>query len=1003
MQEKKNTDIMSVYVVDEEFKLVSFNEVLKEIYPDLKEGDSCYEKLCHEKEPCHNCPILHREDGGTLFYNQLLKQWINVKVGTIPWPEKGICHVLIANNIMDDDKNLLYNLNRISSYEELLEKKSERNPLTGLYNETAFFRYAEEYLKKCGQEEYCLIAIDIEHFKLFNKWYGREAGDEFLVSIGSSLQKIQETWGGVAGHFGGDNFVLILPYQKGLIYFLKNKISRNVRKAEEEAGFQLVFGIYLIEDNSIPLETMYDRASIALVQAKDNYPTRLCQFHPSMIEKMEEEQLLFSKIQKAFLQREFGFFLQPQYNVQTGKIIGAEALMRWDSHKEGIILPGKFLPIIEKNGFIVKLDKYIWEEVCKLLRQWLDAGIQTVPISVNVSRIDIYSLDVAVYFKALMKKYRLDTALVKIEITESAYVEEFEIVTKAVTDLKEAGFQVLMDDFGSGFSSLNMLKNMNIDILKLDMRFLHFDADNSEKGKNILESMISMARLLDLPIIVEGVETDEQLKILHEMGCRYVQGYYYSRPLPKDDFKKILKERENLDFTGFCPPTKSIRSEEETVGLLEKEVQSMELLLKHLPDNIFIFRKKGNDEEYQVVANGISKKNGFSVKEYERQLNEHIFAGQVTMEDKNRIRCEMREAEKRQEDYHTILSFDNDNEEKIWVSLDCYYIGEKDARYMCIIRDVSEVKRQEYQLDIYRKKLEKILEISGINIWEWDIRNNKLLVMNANINNRLEKIYSRLGQKRAIIPDFPECLLKEVGILDRCKDRFLSNLEKIYTGEVERIYNEEILISNNEGQSAWISVQGEIIFDTEHQPIGMFGSFVDITDEKQQEQRWMTMAETDALTGLYNRHRAVPEMEKYLEEHENETSALIMIDLDNLKQTNDTFGHAYGDTMIMTMAKRIRNYFRKEDIVSRFGGDEFLILCKNITREVLERKLRELVQPVVVNSDDLGHTGKFTLSAGYVMIEGNEETLDELYRKADKAMFDAKKKGKSNFAEYQKE
>lgn len=1003
MQEKEYSDIMSVYVVDDQFKIVSFNEVLREVYPDLQEGDFCYEKLCHEKEPCHNCPILHREDGGTLFYNQLLKQWINVKVGTIPWPGIGTCHVLIANNIMDDDKNLLYNFTKISTYDELMEKKSERNPLTGLYNETSFFRYAEEYLRNCEKVQQCLLAIDIEHFKLFNEWYGREAGDEFLISIGSSLQKMQDTWGGVAGHFGGDNFVLMLPYQKGLIYYLLNKMSTNAKNLGDNAGFLPVFGIYLIEDKTVPLETMYDRATIALVQAKTNYSTRLCQFHPSMIERMEKEQFLLSKIQKAFNNKEFSFFLQPQYNIQKEKIIGAEALMRWESPEEGVILPGTFLPLLEKNRFIVKLDKYIWEEVCKLLREWLDQGIRPVPISVNVSRIDIYSLDVAVYFKMLIKKYNLNPGYIKIEITESAYVEEFEIVTKAVTDLKEVGFQVLMDDFGSGYSSLNMLKNMNIDVLKMDMRFLHLDSENRKKGVSILESVVRMARLLDMPIIVEGVETEEQLELLRKMECRYVQGYYYSRPLSRDRFTEIMLKGEQLDFDGFCHPEIPARSAVKTLNLWEKEMQSMKLLLKYLPDNIFIFRKDGDHTEYQVVSNGISRKEGFTVEEYEQQLNDHIFSGRINPEDKSRLEHEMKEAEKRKEDYHTVLFFKNEKNEKVWVSLDCYYIGEKDVRYMCIIRDVSEEKRQEYQLNIYRKKLEKILEISGINSWEWDIKNSTLLVMNSEKNEKLKRIYSDFGKKRAVIKDFPECFMKGSQLTDKYKQRFLDYMEKFYTGEEDHLYNEEVLISNEEGESAWISIQGELIYDENHIPSRMFGSFVDITDEKTQEQRLTAMAETDALTGLYNRHRAVPEIEKYLEEHDDETSALIMIDLDNLKQTNDTFGHAYGDTMILTMAKRIKNYFRKEDIVSRFGGDEFLILCKNITREVLERKLRELVQPVVVTSDDMEHSGKFTLSAGYVMIEGKEETLDELYRKADKAMFDAKKRGKSNFAEYQQD
>ena len=509
----------------------------------------------------------------------------------------------------------------------------------------------------------------------------------------------------------------------------------------------------------------------------------------------------------------------------------------------------------------------------------------------------------------------------------------------------------------------------------------------------------------------------------------------------------------------------------------------------------------------------------------------------MTPEEENRIRFEMREAAKKKEDYHTVMSFLNEKGQKIWVSMDCYYIEENDAKYMCIVRDVTKGKRQEIELNLYREKLEKTLSLAGINSWDWDIKRNTLQVMNAGQNSKLGRIHKQLGKKRAIIPDFPDCFLRQSCILDKYKLDFIRQMEQIFNGEMDRLSDAELLLTNEQGDSAWILIQGEVTYDESAQPIRMFGSYVDITDEKKLEKesrqnmkilellrnqaaydfevnltqdtlvrgkgkekwraetgcyedtfsgmiayvadhvihpksremfrkfadrdrllgmfdgqehmesidyerkvagqcRWMrlivhlvrfnenedviaylfvtdideqkkqelrltAMAETDALTGLYNRHRAVPEMEHYLSEHQDETSALIMIDLDNLKRINDTFGHAYGDTMISTMAKRIKNHFRENDIVSRFGGDEFLVLCKNISKDVLERKLKNLVEPVLVTSENQEYSNTFSLSAGYVMIEGKGEKLDELYRKADQAMFAAKRKGKSSYAKYE--
>ena len=224
---------------------------------------------------------------------------------------------------------------------------------------------------------------------------------------------------------------------------------------------------------------MYDLAVIALSSVKGNYAQRVSRYDSRMKQKLEEDHRLLSEIQRALENGEITFYAQPKCNMRTGKIVGLESLVRWNHPERGLIAPGVFIPLLENNGLVTKLDLYVWEEVCRNVKKWIDSGRKPVPISVNVSRIDIYTLNVTRVFQELISRYCLDPRLIEIEITESAYVEEYKVITAVVEELRSAGFTVLMDDFGSGYSSLNMLKDVNVDVLKIDMKFLDMDHESA--------------------------------------------------------------------------------------------------------------------------------------------------------------------------------------------------------------------------------------------------------------------------------------------------------------------------------------------------------------------------------------------------------------------------------------------------------------------------------------------------------------------------------------------
>ncbi len=421
------------------------------------------------------------------------------------------------------------------------------NALTGLLSEEAFFERAGGFLGG-HTEGWCVLAVDIEHFKMFNEWYGRAQGDLLLAQIGAKLAQLEKDAGGIAGYFEQDDFAVILPNDEKRISKLYDELHDLVRQRGTSVGFMPAFGV-VEPDGVCNAYELYDRAALAARRAKEDYHARIRRFDPSMYLQTDREYRILADFQKALRDRELFIQMQPQCLIGTGKIVGAESLVRWRKADGTMVPPGSFVPVLEHYGFVTDMDQYVWEEVGRWLRTWIDGGHTPLPISVNVSQIDIYTIDVAQFFAELIEKYRLPTDLIKIEITESAYVDNT-AVADTVRRLREAGFVVLMDDFGSGYSSLNVLRSLSIDIIKLDAQFLRMSGDD-KKGLHIMESIVNLAKTMGVPIIVEGVETQEESDFLSELGCRYVQGYFYYRPMPVEDFERLIADPEHIETGGF--------------------------------------------------------------------------------------------------------------------------------------------------------------------------------------------------------------------------------------------------------------------------------------------------------------------------------------------------------------------------------------------------------------------------------------------------------------------
>lgn len=448
-----------------------------------------------------------------------------------------MCHLYALFLRGEDNKvtDVHFNLRPYS-----LKEQFDRDVLscfTSDKNPKLFSRRCANMIKANPEKNIAFIQFDVERFKLINETRGVEVGDELLQFFNDSLALVC-TEEQPFCRLTADVYMIVTTFEtrSDLIAFIRKVESMLCGYHDME--YRLVFGVAVVDDRTVHTRRHGDNASLARQLIKGNALENIGFYNNGMKSKLQKMQEIEDDMHKALLNGEFLMYLQPKHSIKTGKIIGAEALARWQHPTKGMISPGDFIPVFEQNGFILKLDSFIWEEACRRIRSWIDSGIAPVPISVNVSREYLQTFDVVEKITSLLNKYNVPISLLELEITESVDGIGVEDIVKR---MKDAGFTMLMDDFGSGYSSLNMLKTTQFDVLKIDRSFLS-EFMESARGRKIIEHTISMSQDIGLDIIAEGVETIEQAEFLSECGCDSAQGFYYSKPIPVAEFDKRLIE-----------------------------------------------------------------------------------------------------------------------------------------------------------------------------------------------------------------------------------------------------------------------------------------------------------------------------------------------------------------------------------------------------------------------------------------------------------------------------
>lgn len=429
-------------------------------------------------------------------------------------------------------KNLLVRIEPLDAEGSYRYRLSQT--ITNDKNPQSFNDEVARIFKRYPDRKYALIQFDTVNFKILNKQYGESFGDELLSFFIDNLNHICDD-DQLYVRLTADVFMILTPYDDvDDILMLIDKI-KHVLSGYKGVDYRFVFGISYVRDLKEPLRTYGDAAAIARQSVKGNALKYYAFYDDHMIDGVSSDKWIEDRMEKALDNREFVMYLQPKYDIANEKIVGAEALVRWVHPDKGIIPPNDFIPLFERNGFIVKLDQFMWEEACKTLDSWSKTNKPMIPISVNVSRKHMTANDIYIhYLNNLILKYGIDKKYLELEITETL---DDSYMNNTIQHLKKNGYTLLMDDFGSGYSSLNTLKDTQFDVIKIDRGFL-CDFIDSERGKSIIKHIISMSKEIGLDIVAEGVETLEQTKFLIDCGCNVAQGFYYAKPMTVADFNK---------------------------------------------------------------------------------------------------------------------------------------------------------------------------------------------------------------------------------------------------------------------------------------------------------------------------------------------------------------------------------------------------------------------------------------------------------------------------------
>ncbi len=804
-----------------------------------------------------------------------------------------------------------------------LKKEEERflelvnvDELTGLYTKRGFESRARQALDIIPEDKCCaMVSFEIVAFRSFNALYGFDKGDELLsriAEVARSYMKPNE----VCGHLFADRFAWLMYGES--IEEIKATLERAYYTIKEtQLPFFLCSGVYEISDRGMLISSMMDKASVAKETVKGNFSLGIAVYDDSMLECQLEDAELVANMINGLNNGEFVDFYQAKYRTDSETVAGAEALVRWKKPNGEIIPPGRFIALFEKNGFIRKLDFYMLERVCLMLKERMEKNEELVPISVNFSRVHIYDSGFPETVREIVKKSGVPEKYIEIELTESAFFNETDALNDAVNRLHKYGFSVAIDDFGSGYSSLNMLKDVSVDVLKIDMRFLE-GFERGGKVGTVVTSVVRMAKWLGIPVVAEGVETKEQVEFLRSLGCDMVQGYFFARPIARGDFEKLLNKAEST------APAKQTLPETITLDSLNA-VLGGDSLLTSLMDGMVggfgLYELSDNRLEAIRVNRRYYELMGYpdlaSFSKASFNVIEQIYvADQLPL-----LNCCRAAVSK-----GTVQSFSvrryNYSGKLMHIKGLIKRIGGSDEKpLLCItFLDATESLRaeQERELNKYSDALYSIYD----EIYEFNFETNLFRLLSYNHVRRVFKTYALNTAEK-------KWLDKVVYSDDRLMIEGL--IGELRNGTIKLPFSEEYRINTPKGVR-WVTSSVVSVSGGSHLLCSL-----DITEKKRLEEFVASMEglhhkmDLDMITGVLSTDTSDSFIrERFRLDDTSSISALMLFSIENFSGIVGKLGWTTANTLLKEAAQQIKGSFKEQDVVGRFEDDKFIVLMSGI-------------------------------------------------------------------------
>ena len=927
-----------------------------------------------------------------------------------PYPQAGIMMARILKAIeLSEDREIIMS--------------TERDPLTGLYNREYFYRYAEQYDQHHKDKAMDAIVVDINHFHMINERFGNAYGDEILKRIGERIRETIADSDGIVCRREADTFMAYCPHGKDYKLILDNATIGLSGDNALNSRVRLRMGVYADVDKSLDIERRFDRAKMAADTVKGSFTKTIGIYDSTMHERELYAEHLIDDFHHAIESHQFQVYYQPKFDVRPKAPVlsSAEALVRWFHPELGMISPGIFIPLFEDNGLIQELDLYVWNEAAAQIHDWQDRLGYSCPVSVNVSRIDMYDPDLLSKFEKILKDHDLTADALILEITESAYTQDSDQIIETVDQLREMGFRIEMDDFGTGYSSLNMISTLPIDALKLDMQFVR-SAFKDQKDTRMLEVIIDIADHLGVPVIAEGVETEEQVVALKDLGCDIVQGFYFSRPVPAGDYEHFVDIRRHLQPEDLEPEVTETADAEETsdTGEEAEAVQPKPKRAVHLRATNYVFAICALVIAGALAISGLMINRSYqAIGAADNRYNQAVHAAEDLSEGSDYLTDSVRA--------YTVtgeLGYLNDYFEEATVTrrrdialeqLNALTSDEENEAYESLSQALAhsnELMLREYhamrlvQLAKGYPDSDVPAEVSTFALDPGDEQLTQEEQMHKAQSLVFDDTYATYKTQ---IRDNVELSTRQI------IDRAAENLAQAQS-RISRI----LLVQNVLLVLLALAVLAEVIYITMHvrvpltrlveemrrqqkaQPEGaaelqfVTHTYNDILEENLQAHKQLSYEAThDILTGIHNRSA----YETFMENADKEHIALMIIDVDKFKTINDTYGHDVGDRILKKVAKLLAESFRSVDGVFRLGGDEFVVVmtrANSTMRQLVINKIAHMNNILQHPRDGLPRT---SLSVG-VAFSDREAPGSDIFKDADTALYKIKQGGRCGCAVY---